>query len=95
MAAKSKKDPFVKLPWWFAAEAAKATKTAAALVWIELAYQSWKAKSLTFPLSNKRLERAGVSRDVKRRVLCDLERATLIMVERRRGRAPRVTLVAL
>jgi hypothetical protein len=95
MAAKSKKDPFVRLPLWFAVEAAKATKTPAALVWVELVYQSWKAKSLTFPLSNGRLKKAGVSREIKRRALRDLERAGLIMVERRHGRAPRVTLVAL
>ena len=39
--------------------------------------------------------RLGVSRDVKRRVLRDLERARVIMVERPPRKTPRVTLVVL
>lgn len=95
MATKLKKNPFVKLPWWFAIEAAKATKTPAALVWIELAYRAWKAGSLTVPLPNMRLVKMGVSREVKRRILRDLEVAKLIKVERRHHKAPLVTLIAL
>jgi hypothetical protein len=94
MAAKSK-DPFVKVPLWWAEAAAKATRTPRFMVCIELLHASWKAKSLTFPASNRRLEKAGVSREVKRRVLRDLEAAGLITIERRRGCSPRVTLVVL
>ena len=94
MAARSK-DPFVKVPLWWAEAAAKATRTPGFLVCIELLRASWKAKSLTFSASNKRLAKAGVSREVKRRVLRDLEAAGLVTIERRPGRSPRVTLVAL
>ena len=58
MAAKSK-DPFVKVPLWWAEAAAKATRTPGFLVCIELLRASWKAKSLTFSASNKRLAKAG------------------------------------
>jgi hypothetical protein len=65
------------------------------MVCIELLHASWKAKSLTFSVSNKRLGKVGVSRDVKSRVLRDLEVAGLIKIERRPGCSPRVTLVVL
>ena len=94
MAARSK-DPFVKVPLWWAEAAAKATRTPGFLVCIELLRASWKAKSLTFSASNKRLAKAGVSREVKRRVLRDLEAAGLVTIERRPGRSPHVTLVVL
>lgn len=95
MPAKSKKDAFVKVPLWFATEAAKATKTPKARAWIELLYRSWKAKSLTFPLPNGRLEKVGVSREIKRRALRDLEAAGLITIEWRRNKTPLVTIVVL
>ena len=95
MKAAGKKDPFVKLPLWFAIAAAKATKTPAALVWVYLVRLSWREESLTFALPNGWLERSGVSREVKRRVLRDLERAGLITLERRTKKSPIVTLVAL
>jgi hypothetical protein len=91
---KRKAEPFVKVPLWWAAAAAKATKTPAALVWIELLRASWKARSSTFPLANVRLARLGVSREVKRRVLRDLERAGLILVERPACKVPIVTLIS-
>jgi hypothetical protein len=93
--ARKSKDAFVKVPLWWAEAAAKATHTPGMLVLIELLHRSWKAHSLTFPLSNKSLEKSGVSREIKRRVLRDLEAAGLITVERRHGRAPLVTLVVL
>jgi hypothetical protein len=46
MAAKSK-DLFVKVPLWWAAAAAKATRTPGFMVCIELLHASWKAKSVT------------------------------------------------
>jgi hypothetical protein len=94
--AKKQKDPFVKVPLWWVTEATKVTKTPAALVCIYLLHASWKAKRVTaFPLSTKYLEQHGVSRKIKSRVLRDLEAAGLITVERRHGRAPRVTLVVI
>ena len=87
------KDAFVKVPLWWAAEAAKATRMPGMLVLIELLHRSWKAKSLTFPLPNRNLGKHGVSREIKRKRLHDLEAAGLITVERRHG--PQVTLVVL
>jgi hypothetical protein len=90
-----KEPPFVKVPLWWAAEAAKATRMPGMLVLIELLHRSWKAKSLTFPLPNRDLGKHGVSREIKRKKLRDLEAAGLITVERRHGKTPRVTLVVL
>ena len=84
----------LKALWWIAV-AAKATNTRRALVCIELLYASWKARNLTFPLPNGRLKKLGISRETKRRALQDLERAGLIVVERRPRKTPIVTLVLL
>jgi hypothetical protein len=92
---KDEEAPFVKVPLWLAAAAAKATKTPALLVVVYLLHASWKAKSLTFALANGWLEERGVSRKAKKRVLRDLEAAGLITIEQLNGRSPRVTLVVL
>ena len=92
---KQKAQPFVHVPLWWIAQATKFTRTPAALVCIELLYRAWKAKSMTFPFPNADLKKLGVSRDVKRRVLRDLERGGLIRVERPTRKTPIVTLVGL
>ncbi len=92
---RKKAEPFVKVPLWWAVEAAKATKTPKALVWIELLHLAWKTKGSTFSLPNGKLKKAGVSRFVKCRVLRELEKAGLITVEWRHGKNPLITLVAL
>jgi hypothetical protein len=94
MAHKSK-DAFVKVPLWWAEAAAKATNLPRMLVLVELLHRSWKAKSLTFPFPNGCLEKKGVGREAKRRVLRGLEAAGLITVERRHGKTIWVTLVVL
>jgi len=88
-------DPFVKMPLWWAEAAAKATGSPTTLVLVELLHRHWKTSQLTFPLPNGRLGKLGASRDVKRRVLRDLERAGLITVERPARKTPLVTLVLL
>ncbi|OLB72186.1 MAG: hypothetical protein AUI16_21215 [Alphaproteobacteria bacterium 13_2_20CM_2_64_7] len=85
-------EPFVKLPLWWVEAVARATNSAAALVWVELLRLRWKTQRTTFPLPSNRLKKLGVSRDVKRRVLYDLERAGLISIERRSRKTPIVTL---
>jgi hypothetical protein len=96
MTTKQRKEPaFGKVPLWWAAEAAKATKTPKALVWVRLLHLSWKAKSLTFPLPNGKLESDGVSRFAKYRALRELEAAGLIVVERRHGKTVMVSIVCL
>ena len=86
---------FVQVPLWWIEIAAKATRSPATIVLIELLYACWKAKSSTFPLPNDRLKKRGVSRDVKRRVLRDLERRQVIIVERPPRKTPIVTLIRL
>jgi hypothetical protein len=92
---RKKLEPFVKVSLWWAAEAAKATKTPKALVWIRLLHLSWKAKSRTFPLPNAKLESDGVTRFAKYRALRELEAAGLIMGERRHGKTMVVSIVCL
>jgi hypothetical protein len=95
-AAKRKKaEPFVKVPLWWIEETAKITKSPTTLVLIELLRLHWKTKSLTFPLPNGRLQRMGVSRKVKCKVLRELELAGFITVKRRPRKTPIVTLVVL
>jgi ribosomal protein S19E (S16A) len=89
---KKKAEPFARVPLWWMVRAAKAADTPDALVCVYLLYAAWKAKGKPFPLSNKWLKKNGASREIKRRVLRDLEAAGLITVERRHGRSPRVAL---
>jgi hypothetical protein len=92
---KAQAEAFVKVPLWWIAAAAKCARSPATLVMVELLRASWKAKSQTFPLPNSRLAKQGASREVKRRVLRDLERGGLIVVERPSRKTPIVTLVLL
>ena len=88
-------EPFVKMPLWWAEAAAKATNSPVTIVLVELLRLRWKTQRTTFPLPNGRLKKLGVSRDVKRRVLHDLERAGLIAVEWPPRKTPILTLVLL
>jgi hypothetical protein len=92
---RKKVEPFVKVPLWWAETAAKATRSPALLVLIEILRIQWKRHGMTFPLPNARLKKLGVSREVKRRVLRDLQLAGLLTVEQLPGRAPLITLVLL
>ena len=93
--ARKPAEPFVKVPLWWIAAASKHTRSPATLVCIELLHVHWKTKRLSFPLPNGRLEKLGVSREIKRRVLRDLERGGLIRLEQKAGKTPVVTLVVL
>ena len=88
-------EPFVKVPMWWAEAAAKAARSPATLVIIELLYLAWKTRSATFPMANLRLRQRGVSREIKRRVLRDLEHGGVISIERLPRKAPVVTLIGL
>ena len=91
--AKAKKDAFVQVPLWWAEQAAQATKTPQAMVWMWLLHLSWKEHSLTFKLPNERLAVLGASRSAKTRALRNLESAGLIQVARARGKSPTFTLL--
>lgn len=91
----ARREPFVLVPLSWIAAAAEATHSPTTVVLIELLYASWKAHSPTFPLPNGQLRKLGVSRETKRRILRDLERAGMILVERRNRKTPIVTLVVI
>jgi hypothetical protein len=88
-------DLFAKVPLWWAVQAAEATKTPKALVWVWLLHLSWETRSKTFRLPNARLLDRGVSPYAKRRALRELEAACLIRVVREVGKSPLVTLMHL
>ena len=90
---KSKKEAFVKVPLWWAEQAAQATGTPKAMVWVWLLHLAWKARSNTFPLPNGQLHHRGVGRNTKLRTLRELERAGLIQITWRRGKSPIVALL--
>jgi hypothetical protein len=92
---KKTEDKFVKLPLWWAEGAAKAIGSPATLVLVELLRLRWTTHSSTFPVPNCRLRGLGVSREVKRRVLADLERAGFVTIERPERKTPLVTMVAM
>jgi hypothetical protein len=85
-------DKFVQVPLWWAEQAARATGTPKAFVWIWLLHLAWKAKSNTFPLPNGQLHDRGVNRLAKHRALRELEAAGLIQVDRKTCKTPVVTL---
>lgn len=88
-------DVFAQVPLWWAEQAAQATRTPKAMVWVWLLHLAWTSRSKTFRLPNERLRLRGVSPDVKGRALRDLERAGLIQVTRAAGKSPTVTLLYL
>jgi hypothetical protein len=90
---RKKVDAFVKVPLPWIAAAANHVRSPATLVMVELLYASWKARRSTFSLPNVRLAKLGVSREIKRRVIRDLERGGLITVERKPSKSPIITLV--
>jgi Bacterial regulatory proteins, gntR family len=92
---RNKPVPYVKVPMWFAEEAAKATKTTKALVWIWLLHLHFKTHRTTFPVPNGKLQKLGVSRHTKRRALRELEAAGLITIVRQHGKTPIVSLMVL
>jgi hypothetical protein len=94
---KKEAEAFVMVPLWWIAQAAKLTHTPATLVLMELLYTAWRTKSSTFILPNARLQKWGMNRETKRRVLRNLAHGKdrMIVLEQRRGRAPRVTLIGL
>jgi hypothetical protein len=95
VAPRRARERFVKVPLWWIETAAKAPRSPRTLVLIELLYASWRARSLTFHLPNSRLHQLGINREIKSRVMRDLERAGLIVVERPPRKTPVVTLVVL
>jgi hypothetical protein len=90
---RKKVEAFVKVPLSWIAAAAKHARSPATLVMVELLRASWKARSSRFSIPNVRLAKLGVSREIKRRVIRDLEGGGLLTVERRPSKSPIITLI--
>lgn len=91
--ARKKDEPFAKVPLEWLARMIEVGGRSRAVVYVWLAHLAWKAKGPTFELSNFRLKHYGVSREIKRKTLLDLEMGGMIVVERRSRKTPVVTLV--
>jgi hypothetical protein len=86
-------EPFVMVPLRWAEQAARATSTPKAFVWLWLLHLTWKAKNNTVPLSNGQLQKPGVHRHTKARALKELEAAGLIRVVQGHRKTPVVTVL--
>ena len=86
-------EPFALLPLGWAAQAAAATNTRRALVWVWLVQQARRTGCNTVTTSNEALASYGVSRKMKTLALRQLQEAGLVTVERPPGKAPIVTLL--
>jgi hypothetical protein len=87
-----KEDIFAIMPLWTAALAAEATRSPALLVWAYILYCARKDGKHSFLLPNGWLERRGVRRQAKYRILGKLEAYGLISVEMQHGKSPRITV---
>ena len=94
--AKRKKqaEPFVKVPLWWIAAAAKAT-VAGHLGHGRAVARCLEGQERPFRFRTAGWPKLGASREVKRRVLRDLEQGGLIAVERPPRKTPIVTLILL
>jgi hypothetical protein len=89
---RKKVQPFVKVPLVSASKAAAATNNRKMMVWIWLLHRSWTYQSYTITVPNGVLLKYGVSREIKRRALAELEAAGLITIDRLARKSPIVTL---
>jgi hypothetical protein len=86
-------EPYVQLTERAALKIAKATNSPGIMVWYQIIYLSWQKPGRPVTLANKKLMSWGVAREIKRRVLHDLEDAGLILVERRPKKSPKITVL--
>jgi hypothetical protein len=88
-------DAFIVLPLAEAAAEFNALKCPTTLVWVALRYERWRQKGNTIRLPTALLRSWGLkSRTARARALARIERAGLVRVERRPGRAARVTFTS-
>jgi hypothetical protein len=90
---RKRREHFVKMPWTWIEQLAKARYLATYRVALHVLYRHWKGGGRPFTLSNGMVAMEGVSRWAKWRGLAELERFGLIAVERRKRRSPRITVL--
>jgi hypothetical protein len=97
-AAAPKKNPrkavaFAKLELDAAIIAFTAMNCKKAIVWAWLIHKTWYTKNPTVKVTNVAMAKLGVPREAKRQALLQLEKAGLILIEHREGKAPIVTIL--
>jgi hypothetical protein len=92
-AKRKKRKPFVMVPLETMVVACAALNCRKALVWLWLLHQVWRTKKRTVRVPNKALAQLGVTRDVKRQALEQLEAAGLVNVDRRPRNTPLITVL--
>ena len=90
---RKKAESFAMLRLAPAAAAYRAMNCPKAMVWAWLVHQTRKTGKVTVAISNGALAKWGVSRDVKRDALRQLEAAGLVVVDRPSRKTPTVTLL--
>jgi hypothetical protein len=91
---RKRSDAFIVLPLAEAAAEFSALKCPTILVWLALRYERWRLKSSTIRLPTVLLRSLGLNRFAWMRALTHIERAGLARVDRRQGRAARVTFTS-
>jgi hypothetical protein len=87
-----KSDPFTIADLFQTAKAAAATNSPKLFVWLWLVYKARSTGSNVVTMPNGALAGYGITRKVKYLALQQLERARLVVVERRPRKSPVVTL---
>ena len=90
---KKRNDKFARMELEWTAQAAQAANCPCCVVLAVIQFLIWDKKSLTISLPNAMLQRFGVSRWVKYRVLRDLERAGHIRLGRQGKRSLTITVL--
>jgi hypothetical protein len=90
---RQRREPFVQVPLALAARVAAATNNRKMMVWLWLRHQAWKTRRKVVAIPNGVLAEYGVTPDVKRAALQQLEAAGLITVECRPRKTPIVTML--
>jgi len=89
---KQRTRPCVQIPLKLAGHAAAATGGKRLLVWLLILHRSWLQQTPTVMVTNTMVRKYGISREMKRRALKQLEAAGLIAVEWRGTKNPIVTV---
>jgi hypothetical protein len=91
--ASRKRRHFIKVPVLWSERLAEAHHIASYRVALHLLYQTWKRGGQPVLLPNGPLIAEGIARGTKWRALKELERLGLITIERRKRKAPRITVL--
>jgi hypothetical protein len=89
-----RREHFVRVPWTWIERLATVRYIATYRVALHILYRHWRSHGEPFTLSNGMLIMEGVARGTKWRALRELEQLGLVTIERRRRKAPRITIIA-